>query len=534
MDNTQKQQIAQDLYDFASKALTRLSTPRFSFTVNSANYFMIKEFEKFSQQTKLGNIITVALREDYVVKPILLEINFSFEDETNFELKFGNRMKLSDGSWSLADSFAQATTASTTVSFNKFDYSDYSKNAKDDVTNLLNSAWDTAKNAVISSQNQEVLINEHGIQCREIDTATGQFKPEQLWIINNMIAMSKDSFNTADVAIGKIQDSRYGALWGISAPLLVGKVLAGNNLRIENSANQFILDETGCTLTNAKFTLTSTNNKGKIILDPTTSSAITVQGNVGGTWINQFSINSTTGKAEFRGDLVAGGTITIGSGNSVFKADTNGIYLGNSTFSDAPFSVTTSGQLYAKDAHIEGDISGSTISGSIFNGGTINGTIINTTKDINVGNNIYLNATTYDGKMIQFNPQTFIKYVGLAQKLSIESESGISMLSRGDMLISSTGEIRFVSYNNNLILPYNSYLGTSYDSNQIVTQGDLSGFVSKSYVDNNFADISHTHGSYYIKSSGSKDVKLQFFEGASENFFEVYVNGTYMGSFALY
>lgn len=38
----------------------------------------------------------------------------------------------------------------------------------------------------------------------------------------------------------------------------------------------------------------------------------------------------------------------------------------------------------------------------------------------------------------------------------------------------------------------------------------------------------------FVRTNGSQNIKLAFFEGASENFFEVYVSGTYKGSFALY
>ncbi len=37
----------------------------------------------------------------------------------------------------------------------------------------------------------------------------------------------------------------------------------------------------------------------------------------------------------------------IGSANNVFKADSNGIYLGNATFASAPFSVDMAGNLYS-------------------------------------------------------------------------------------------------------------------------------------------------------------------------------------------
>lgn len=50
-----------------------------------------------------------------------------------------------------------------------------------------------------------------------------------------------------------------------------------------------------------------------------------------------------------------GGSITVGTGNDVFKVDSTGrMWLGNANFSSAPFTVTASGELNAKDAYIDG------------------------------------------------------------------------------------------------------------------------------------------------------------------------------------
>jgi hypothetical protein len=46
------------------------------------------------------------------------------------------------------------------------------------------------------------------------------------------------------------------------------------------------------------------------------------------------------------------GDVSIGSGNAIFKADSNGIYLGNATFASAPFSVDPAGALKATNANI--------------------------------------------------------------------------------------------------------------------------------------------------------------------------------------
>jgi hypothetical protein len=91
--------------------------------------------------------------------------------------------------------------------------------------------------------------------------------------------------------------------------------------------------------------------------------------------VNKFSLGdkftwngstlSINGGGTFTGALV-GGTIQIGSGDSVFKADTNGIYLGNETFASAEFRVTPAGALNATNATITGTVTGSTITGSTF------------------------------------------------------------------------------------------------------------------------------------------------------------------------
>jgi hypothetical protein len=48
------------------------------------------------------------------------------------------------------------------------------------------------------------------------------------------------------------------------------------------------------------------------------------------------------------------GSITIGTGDNVFKVDANGMYLGDATFADAPFRVTMTGAATATNLTITG------------------------------------------------------------------------------------------------------------------------------------------------------------------------------------
>ena len=70
---------------------------------------------------------------------------------------------------------------------------------------------------------------------------------------------------------------------------------------------------------------------------------------------------------------IDGVTVKIGSGSSVFKADTNGIYLGDETFANADFRVTPAGAITATSATITGTININNVDGSTvtYSGGNL-------------------------------------------------------------------------------------------------------------------------------------------------------------------
>ena len=101
-----------------------------------------------------------------------------------------------------------------------------------------------------------------------------------------------------------------------------------------------------------------------------------------------FSGSLSSASGTFTGAL-SGGTISIGSGNSIFKADSNGIYLGNATFGSAPFRVTPTGALTATNATITGDVTATS--------GTFTGDI--------VANNLNITSATVTGSLSADNIQ---------------------------------------------------------------------------------------------------------------------------------
>ena len=101
-----------------------------------------------------------------------------------------------------------------------------------------------------------------------------------------------------------------------------------------------------------------------------------------------FSGALSSASGTFTGAL-SGGTISIGSSNNIFKADSNGIYLGNATFGSAPFRVTPAGALTSTSGAVGGFTLGST---SLIAGANATRVSLSTADGIHLGNNTFSSA----------------------------------------------------------------------------------------------------------------------------------------------
>lgn len=73
--------------------------------------------------------------------------------------------------------------------------------------------------------------------------------------------------------------------------------------------------------------------------------------------VQWWDIGSVTAdRINYKDFRINKGEMIIGQGDAVFIADSNGIYLGDATYADAPFRVDMSGNLYAASTQITGEI----------------------------------------------------------------------------------------------------------------------------------------------------------------------------------
>lgn len=197
------------------------------------------------------------------------------------------------------------------------------------------------------------------------------------------------------------------------------------------------------------FVATRSDNKARAIMNATDGIKIQ-KGDGAGNWTDAIYLD-TSGNGTFSGFVLAsqfiGGSIAIGSGNNIFKADSNGIYLGNATFGSAPFRVTMSGSATANNL---------TLTGGLFNVGTGTNTFqFNTTDGLFLGNTAAASAPFH---------------VNMSGALTVSSGS-----ITGGIIQTSESGARIVIQNNG-IKSYNSAGNTNglVTNTASLTYGDLS------------------------------------------------------------
>jgi len=175
-----------------------------------------------------------------------------------------------------------------------------------------------------------------------------------------------------------------------------------------------------------------------------TATSVNLTGTIDASTNFTFSGDNVTGtmdadNLDVAGIITAGALITdsatinndikIGSGESVFKADSNGIYLGNETFANAEFRVTPAGVLTATGANISGALTATS--------GTFDGAV-----------NVGTAGAFYGGTSTAFNTGKgfFLGYDTAAYKLSIgDASTGKSLTWDGDKLNVAANAVSFTT-----------------------------------------------------------------------------------------
>lgn len=127
---------------------------------------------------------------------------------------------------------------------------------------IKNEGLQSALSNVLNARDIDVQIDEHGITLRKYDYELDGYSPYQMKLINRNIVMTDDSWKTARMAIGL---GRYGEgsdaklVYGVWADLLVGNMLVGENLLIQNKDCTVEINGSGIVIKNGFITWDKVN-----------------------------------------------------------------------------------------------------------------------------------------------------------------------------------------------------------------------------------------------------------------------------------
>lgn len=324
--------VAGQLVDAGYEKLKVVSQPSFSFELESANFFFIEKFKPFIDQliqiektsgSLFGCIINVELDDGNWVYPYLQEIEINYEDPDSFTMKFGNRFRLSNDTYTFNELHNETTSAVSSVGSLLSAVSQPVVNGTiDAVTSYMKTALNLANQSIKATEDNEFTFGSYGIKGRQKSDKDGNingYSPEQLWISNNKICFTNDGWTTTKAVFGKVLvDGKES--YGLIADSIVGSLIMGNNLIISNSNKTFTMNEDGLTVKNDTITMNMNPDSGFGIVKKTGA------GNIGVFNVDKSGNLTITGGKIIVGDGASTGYIIDGSAGTMtsIKQGSNG------------------------------------------------------------------------------------------------------------------------------------------------------------------------------------------------------------------
>ena len=195
--------VKQDAKESGRIELQKICQPQLQFSMNMANIYALPEFAPIIPQFQLGKVIKVGLRPDYIKQSRLLQVDINFDDFSEFSCEFGELTNLRTQSDIHADLLKNAITAGKSVATNSSYWSRGSDVATAIDLKIQQGLLDATTKIKATDASQGVIIDKYGIWLTKTNP-DGSTSPYQTRIVNNMILMSDDGFQTSRSALGEI------------------------------------------------------------------------------------------------------------------------------------------------------------------------------------------------------------------------------------------------------------------------------------------------------------------------------------------
>lgn len=366
---------SQDLRDATKERLSENSKPKSKLRISLVDLLAIAEAKEDVKKLVLGDKLYIYYPDLGIdVESQIIEMSINHETGS-VDLVIANTKNINrdDDEWLSKLLYQNATTYGSVIQ-NQHKWNDIDK-VKNDVTELMKSKQSAAKREIVAGVNESVTINNQGITITDSNDPLRFIRQT-----NSVIGLTGDGGNTFRTAITPD---------GITAEEVIGRLIAGVNLTIENDSGDYTIDNDG-------FNITASNNRVSL----NAIDGITISKNVNGSWIDKF-YTDINGVINGEGLIIRddNGNILINADTGVFNLDN---MIVNGTLSADNIDATNL-SVYA--ANIMGQLTASQINTTGLTAEKLDVSTTNAAIDIPTASMSY-NGSIIDIPFLQFTQDT--------------------------------------------------------------------------------------------------------------------------------
>lgn len=229
----------------AKQEIAKACQPKHEIAVKMAQLLTLSDYETVIDAFAIGNYVRSRVNDE-IVKMRIVSIPINFTDIEQSDVTFSDSLVGNFQLKSMQEQIQKASSMATSFSFVE-KQSERNNEKVNSVSQSISDGLNATQNMIMNSENQDVIMDTHGLLGRELDPDSNTYLPEQYRLTNKGLIFTNNGWTTIEEALGKIF---YNGEWqyGVICGALVGKLIAGEKLEISDIKGSVKIDSNGIKL----------------------------------------------------------------------------------------------------------------------------------------------------------------------------------------------------------------------------------------------------------------------------------------------
>ena len=229
----------------AKQEIAKACQPKHEIAVKMSQLLTLSNYETVVDAFAVGNYVRSRVNGE-MVKMRIVSIPINFTDIEQSNVTFSDSLVGNTQLKSMQEQIQKATSMATSFGFVE-KQSERNNEQVNTMSQSISDGLNATKNMIMNSENQDVIMDTHGLLGRELDHDSNTYLPEQYRLTNKGLIFTNNGWTTIEEALGKIF---YNGEWqyGVICDALVGKLIAGEKLEISDIKGSVKIDSNGIKL----------------------------------------------------------------------------------------------------------------------------------------------------------------------------------------------------------------------------------------------------------------------------------------------